>query len=248
MKNQIIKDEGILRGLRDSDQIVVGNWMDDHFCSTLGMYDTILADYLIGAVDGFSPYEQDVIIQRLQKHLLPNGRMYFVGMNPIPDEVNPPANVISEIRRARDACILLAGHRPYREFPLSWMTRHLGNAGLKVIETRNFTILHSEDSAVRQIRVARSKLDFMEHSLLRQGMDHYLMELESRTRATIKANGGKIPLSYDYVIAATHANQSETTEQQVSTAVAADSVPAPVPAPTDNSHSSPPAPIDASST
>jgi hypothetical protein len=27
-------------------------------------YDTILADYLIGAVDGFSPYTQDIIIEK----------------------------------------------------------------------------------------------------------------------------------------------------------------------------------------
>lgn len=58
------------------------------------------------------------------------------------------------------------------------MVRHLEQAGMKVVETRNFTILHSEESAVRQIRVARSKLDLMQHSLLRQGMDHYLLELE----------------------------------------------------------------------
>lgn len=117
-------------------------------------------------------------LSRLRSHLLPNGRMYFVGMSPIPDEPNPPANIISEIRRARDSCILLAGHRPYREFPLSWMTRHLRLSGMRVVDTRNFTILHSEESAVRQIRVARSKLDFMEHSMLRQGMDHYLVDLE----------------------------------------------------------------------
>lgn len=35
-------------------------------------------------------------------------------MNPIPDEVTEPACIVSEVRRARDACILLAGHRPYR--------------------------------------------------------------------------------------------------------------------------------------
>jgi hypothetical protein len=41
--------------MRNCDQIFVGNWMDEQFCSTLGKFDTILADYLIGAVDGFSP-------------------------------------------------------------------------------------------------------------------------------------------------------------------------------------------------
>lgn len=114
MKNQIMKEEAVSKAIREQDQLVVGNWMDDAFIADLGQFDTILADYLIGAVDGFSPYEQDTIINRLKKHLLPNGRMYFVGMSPIPDEIHPPASIISEIRRARDACILLAGHRPYR--------------------------------------------------------------------------------------------------------------------------------------
>jgi hypothetical protein len=104
--------------------------------------------------------------------------MYFVGMSPIPDETNPPGCIISEIRRARDACILLAGHRPYREFPLHWMTRHLSQAGMKVLDSHNFTILHSENSAIRQVKVARNKLDFMEDQALRQGMDQYLTDLE----------------------------------------------------------------------
>ena len=56
---------------------------------------------------------------RLKQHLLPNGRLYFIGMNPIPYEPNnPPGNIISNIRRARDACILLAGHRP---LPVSYL-------------------------------------------------------------------------------------------------------------------------------
>lgn len=64
MLNQIQRDADILQRLRPGDSILVGNWMDDGFCSRLDLYDTILADYLIGAVDGFSPYEQDTIIAR----------------------------------------------------------------------------------------------------------------------------------------------------------------------------------------
>jgi hypothetical protein len=50
--------------IRPVDSILVGNWMDDAFCESLGKFDTILADYLIGAVDGFSPYTQDLIMHR----------------------------------------------------------------------------------------------------------------------------------------------------------------------------------------
>lgn len=48
--------------MRAQDSVIVGNWMDSAFCEELGTFDTILADYLIGAVDGFSPYQQDEII------------------------------------------------------------------------------------------------------------------------------------------------------------------------------------------
>jgi hypothetical protein len=61
------------------------------------------------------------------------------------------------------------------------MIRHLEGAGYRVIQHRNFTILHSEISIVRQINVARSKLPFMSRpdSLsLRTGMKFYLDDLE----------------------------------------------------------------------
>ena len=143
---------------------------------------------------------------RLRHHLNPNGRLYVIGMNPIPDSANPPADIIAEIRQARDACILLAGHRPYRyhmgfryhadstwvmyalwfispllyqrEFPLDWMTRHLNNAEFKVIGSKNFTILHSGESASRQIKVARSKLSLMRNKELQVGMETYLQDLQ----------------------------------------------------------------------
>lgn len=58
-----------------------------------------------------------VFFSRLKQHLNPGGRLYIVGMNPIADHSNAcngAAEIITEVRRARDACILLAGHRPYR--------------------------------------------------------------------------------------------------------------------------------------
>lgn len=67
--------------------------------ATLGLFDTILADYLIGAVDGFSPYTQDVIVEKLSNYLKPGGKIYIIGMNPIPDTNVPPANVVSEVTK-----------------------------------------------------------------------------------------------------------------------------------------------------
>lgn len=39
------------------DEIVVGNWRDEQFLEGR-VFDTVLADYLVGAIDGFAPYYQ----------------------------------------------------------------------------------------------------------------------------------------------------------------------------------------------
>ena len=65
--------------------------------ATLGLFDTILADYLIGAVDGFSPYTQDIIVEKLSHYLKPGGKIYVIGMNPSPDTNLAPTSVVSEV-------------------------------------------------------------------------------------------------------------------------------------------------------
>ena len=212
MKRSILNDASVVP-LRTCDSLIVGNWMEVD--DSLGKFDTILADYLIGAVDGFSPYEQDTIVDKLKNHLTPDGRLYIIGMNPIPDNAPPPADVICELRKARDACILLGGHRPYREYPLEWMTRHLKKSNFKVLKTKNFTILHSEESALRQLKVAQSKLSLMQHIPLRTGMENYLQDLDQRIKTSIRSTDKKkIPLSFDYVICAEIDNgQNEKSEE-----------------------------------
>lgn len=64
------------------------------------------------------------------------------------------------------------------EFPLDWMRRHLTQAQFSVTSSKNFTILHSEESAVRQIRVGQSKISLMDNTDLRTGMEKYMNDLE----------------------------------------------------------------------
>lgn len=207
MKNTILNDKSVKPLREGKDEVLVGNWMDFEFESSLQKYDVILADYLIGAVDGFSPYEQDVILEKLRNHLLPNGKLYIIGMNPIPDYSTAPlslspALLITEIKSARDSCILLAGHRPYREFPIEWMKRHLEKSRLRITKIKNFTILHSVESSIRQIKVAQSKLPLIKNTALRSGLEVYLDDLTNRVKTAINAAPAKnIPLSFDYVIA-----------------------------------------------
>jgi hypothetical protein len=80
------------------------------------------------------------------------------------------------------------------------MKRHLEKAQFRVVKSKNFTILHSDESVTRQIRVASSKLPLMPLSV-RAGMEQYLNELQARVSAALQtANANRIPLSFDYVI------------------------------------------------
>jgi hypothetical protein len=117
-------------------------------------FNVILADYLIGAMDGFVPYQQDLILPQLFTLLAPRGRLYVVGLQPLPDAVSDSLsdpnhdtttgtdtetdmsllekqnhraaqNVICRVRQTRDACILLAGQRCYREYPMEWIVRQV---------------------------------------------------------------------------------------------------------------------------
>ena len=55
-----VQDEANALGLAHRGDIMIGNWFHPHAPLQLEQrYDTILADYLIGAMDGFSPYQQD---------------------------------------------------------------------------------------------------------------------------------------------------------------------------------------------
>ncbi len=58
------------------------------------------------------------------------------------------------------------------------MRRHLASAQFSITGSKNFTILHSEDSAVRQIRVGQSKLSLIANPDLRSGMEKYMNDLE----------------------------------------------------------------------
>ena len=166
-------------------------------------FDTVLADYLIGAIDGFSPYFQERVFSRLVEHLKPGGFLYVVGLNPIPDEVDGPADVFCRVTKARDACILLAGHRCYREFPVDWVRDKLGEAGLEIRNTRCFPILYTHAAIVRQINVGRSKLGFFRNKALADGMRNHLDALEAESeKACSEVKGGRLQLGFDYVVCA----------------------------------------------
>jgi hypothetical protein len=156
------------------------------------------------AMDGFSPYYQDCIYDRLKSHLRPDhGRLYIVGLQPIPHSASGDANIICKTTKMRDACILLANHRCYREYPLEWTIRNLKRSGFRVVDHSTFPILYTHQTIVRQLNVARSKLPLFSSRGLAEKMRKEIDELEHESsRATAKSPNNRIKLGYDYIVVA----------------------------------------------
>lgn len=206
MRINVLKEAESL-GIEENGSIIIGNWQaagpeEEELCHG-EMYDTILADYLVGAMDGFSPYYQDLIFPRLTKHLRPGGRLYVVGLNPIPDNAQGDANIFCKVTRLRDACILLAGHRCYREYPVDWIERHMEKAGLKIVSSSQFPIMYSHAAIVRQLNVARSKLPLFPSKALAKEMGEAIDALEEESKEAIDRSPNKrLQLGFDYVVSA----------------------------------------------
>lgn len=57
------------------------------------------------------------------------------------------------------------------------MERHLIQSGLTMVASKNYSILHSVETIIRQVAVAESKLTLMANDSLRAGMNVYLQDL-----------------------------------------------------------------------
>lgn len=201
-----VQDEANALGMAHKGEVIIGNWCHPHTPLQLeARYDTILADYLIGAMDGFSPYQQDCMLPKLAALLKPGGRLYVVGLEPIPDSDDGDANVICKVRRVRDACILLAGHRCYREYPVDWIHRQFNTTtpGMRLLRTSKFPILYRHATIVKQINVARSKFRFFPNPEVADSMRKVLDDLEVESlEATQRSPNGRLQLGFDYVVSA----------------------------------------------
>lgn len=188
-----------MRGaLRPQDQLLIGNWTDEALLAG-ERFDVVLADYLLGAIDGFAPYFQDRLFARLRRHV--GGVLYVVGLDPMPDSaVEPGGQLIIDINRLRDACILLAGHRCYREYPMEWTLRSLEGAGYRVEAAERLPILFGERYVRSQLGVCERKLPFFGDRALAERMGEHIAELRGRALQAVAA--GPICFGNDYVVSA----------------------------------------------
>ena len=186
-------------GLRPQDRAIAGNWLDPTLLFE-ERFEVVLADYLLGAIDGFAPYFQGQLFERLRPHV--GGVLYLVGKEPLPDHApTEGGQAILELERLRDACILLAQHRCYREYPQAWVQRSLEESGYQVVSAWQKGIVYGEEYIQRQLNVCSNKLRFFKDSALASATAVHIEELRSRALVLAEIEGG-IALGCDYVVVA----------------------------------------------
>lgn len=185
---------------RPQDRLVLGNWSDSALLAG-ERFDTVLADYLLGAIEGFAPYWQDRLFERLRP--LCHGRFYLVGLEPyVPYRADSAAGrIVGEIGRVRDACLLLSRERPYREYPVDWVLRRMQEAGFRVDEVRRFPIRYGRRFIDSQIDMCLQRLPQWTDRALAQAMAAHLEGLRRRACALSDGEGG-LRYGADYVVSA----------------------------------------------
>lgn len=185
--------------MRPEDRVLSGNWTDPLLLHG-ERYDVVLADYLLGAIDGFAPYFQDQLFERLRP--LVGGPLYAIGLAPYPDRAETPGGrVVLEIARLRDACILLAGHRCYREYPMDWVVRSLERADYEIVDATSLPIVYGPRFINGQLDVCQRKLPLFRDRGLASAMEATIAELRTRALKIHEAEGG-IRFGEDWIVSA----------------------------------------------
>jgi len=190
--------------MREVDRLVVGNWMDPELLKG-EQYDVVLADYLLGAIEGFAPYWQDQLFQRLRP--LVKRRLYMIGLEPYVhlqpqlSAAHPASQMVVAIGRLRDACLLMAGDRPYREYPLDWVIRQLERAEFRVVDVERVPIRYGERFINSQLDLCAGSINKLRDRKLVVAMMQHIEDLRRQAHALAAQEGG-LRHGNDYLLVA----------------------------------------------
>ena len=184
---------------RPQDRLLVGNWADADFLAG-ETFDTVVADHLLGAIEGFAPYFQTSLFPRLRS--LTGRRLYVTGMDPY--IVERPADeggaLIWAIGRFRDSCLSLAGLKPYREFPRDWVLAELRRSGFEPVAEQQVAVGYKTYFVNSQVDHAQAAAKRIADEVLSKALIAHGETLRARGLTQIERHG---PLPHrHYVIAA----------------------------------------------
>jgi hypothetical protein len=185
---------------RPQDRMLIGNWLDPDLLAG-EQFDTVLADNLLGAIEGLAPYFQNALFARLRP--LTVKRLYVTGMEPyvIGRPGDAAGALIWEIGRYRDACLILSGQRHYREYPLDWVLAQLQRSGFQPVAARKIPVGYKANFVNGQIDLCRPGLKLLADQTLGQSLIAHGEALRSRALDHIERHGSLVH-SFHHVVAA----------------------------------------------
>jgi SAM-dependent methyltransferase len=164
-----IQGEVMLRDLADSGIFAPGS------------FDFVLADYLIGEVDCFTPSMLVPILQNIFSWLCPGGELLTVDMEPIEDEEGP-LSLANNLQFWYQMVNLLAKHWKAKpmDYPSKLVSLWLKRAGFTNIKVAHYRrTLEKQDSEDRYQK-AIERLKKLPNRHLRKGLKAELHEAISR--------------------------------------------------------------------
>lgn len=193
--------EELGRRLRAQDRVLVGDWRDRALLAG-ETFDVVLADYLLGAVEGGAPFFQEALFTRLRPHVAAGGDLYAVGLEPYPERGECDwGRCLLEIVRLRDAAITLCGERPFREHPQAWVVARLEASGFRIHATRRFPIRYGERFVRGQLKIVHQKLPRIPDRRLASELGRAARDLEARGLELVR-NGQTCVWGEDWLVAA----------------------------------------------
>ncbi|MEM8564065.1 MAG: class I SAM-dependent methyltransferase, partial [Pseudomonadota bacterium] len=192
--------QALSRNPRAVDRLILGNWADASLLAD-ERFDTVLLDYFVGAVDAFAPYMQETLLHRMAARV--RGVLYVIGLEPyVPltaeDEVG---QFVGDLGRFRDACMLLARNRPYREYPAEWVAAQLAQARMRVTHTRFFSIRYRQRFLESQLEICEQSAQHFSDSTLASTIRGKIERMRDRGEALIQEHDG-LRYGRDYVLRA----------------------------------------------
>lgn len=186
--------------LRSQDRLLIGDWTNPDLLAG-EQFDTVIADHLLGAIEGSAPYFQTSLFTRLRP--LTVKRLYVTGMEPyvIKRPECEAGALIWEIGRYRDACLILCGEPHFREYPANWVVAQLRRSGFRPLAARKFAIGYKAKFVNGQIGLCRPRLERLDDQALGQALIAHGEKLQRRALSYIESHGSLSPAVH-YVLAA----------------------------------------------
>ena len=165
--------------------IVLGNWKQPDFIDRMlntKLYDVVVADYLLGAIERHWPYGADTMMDRLLRVVKPGGYLLVVGLEPyelLLDRNDKQDRLVLDIESIGDAAARLTGVATYRELPEEWIRHQVErqNTEYSVVATKQFEMALTKTSLGNQLDYAKTLIKTLKGTM-RQSFSQRIKELE----------------------------------------------------------------------